>query len=406
MARLPLLSILFAVVGFISLSLVPDLHSKEIVTHQILAGAVVGTNPTNEAKRRLHLKGAKDYFRFLNETANGISGRKLQLVVLGTEMALNKALQASSDGFQTQSIGFSAFWMADTDEAAPMIRDQKQVPRFEVLKCGRILPPANGYTYIPFGGLDLSCRAILQYIETIHRGSEPPKVGILTANDTCGKYVRNVCEKYGLKHPLQIAATIEFTPGSPNLEPQLLKLRASGAEYGLLQCDAPDALSAFKAADNIRYDIPFFSSWQAMNPDFFKVLKGPIRHRINISFPGCLPGDGSSGIHLVKLLMDRYNSISGFRIDYWEGVAMAAIMARAFQKSNEILGKIDGQTVNLALESFQDEDFGGLVPNITYTDADHGASFVTRIVKANRNQTFTPLTEFWNPKTEKVTIIP
>jgi len=105
-------------------------------------------------------------------------------------------------------------------------------------------------------------------------------------------------------------------------------------------------------------------------------------------------------------LIDRYKSVSGFHTAYWEGVSIAAIMARALQKAHETLGKIDGQTINLALETFEREDFGGLIPDITYTDANHSASFVTRMVRVNENGTFTPLTKFWNPKTEKVTINP
>jgi len=103
--------------------------------------------------------------------------------------------------------------------------------------------------------------------------------------------------------------------------------------------------------------------------------------------------------------MKRYKTVEKFDCSYWEGVVIGAIMARAFQRANDKLGKIDSHSVNLALETFQNEDFGGLVPNITYTDTDHGGSFTARIVKINEDQTYTPLTKFWIPGKEKVTII-
>ena len=40
---------------------------------------------------------------------------------------------------------------------------------------------------------------------------------------------------------------------------------------------------------------------------------------------------------------------------------------------------------------------GGLVPNITYTKEDHGASFTGRIVQIHEDGTFTPLTGFITP---------
>ena len=179
-----------------------------------------------------------------------------------------------------------------------------------------------------------------------------------------------------------------------------------GAEYIFMQCAPSDAMAALKSADRINYNVPFFGAWTLADADFFNLEKNLIRNRLNVSFPGCLPGDSTSGINLIKMLMERYKSASGFHTAYWEGVSVAAIMARAIQRAHETLGKIDGPTVNLALETFENEDFGELIPNMTYTDTNHSASFVTRIVRVNENQTFTPLTKFWNPKTEKVTIIP
>ncbi len=66
---------------------------------------------------------------------------------------------------------------------------------------------------------------------------------------------------------------------------------------------------------------------------------------------------------------------------------------------------INSETINQALETFHNEDFGGLIPNVTYTNTDHSASWKARIVKINEDQTFTPLTTFWEPGQEKATLI-
>ena len=49
------------------------------------------------------------------------------------------------------------------------------------------------------------------------------------------------------------------------------------------------------------------------------------------------------------------------------------------------------------MESFRNEEFGGLVPNMTYTKTDHQGSFKTRIVRIHEDSTFTPLTNFLRP---------
>ena len=81
------------------------------------------------------------------------------------------------------------------------------------------------------------------------------------------------------------------------------------------------------------------------------------------------------------------------------------IMEKAFERAYSEFGKINSETINQGLETFRDESFGGLIPNITYTKADHSASWKARIVKINEDQTFTPLTNFWGPGREKVRII-
>lgn len=94
-----------------------------------------------------------------------------------------------------------------------------------------------------------------------------------------------------------------------------------------------------------------------------------------------------------------------FDASYWEGVVVGMIMERAFERANEKFGKINRETINKAMESFRDEDFGGLVPNITYTKTDHGASFKARIVKVHGDGTYAPLTNFYTPGEEKIRLL-
>ena len=54
------------------------------------------------------------------------------------------------------------------------------------------------------------------------------------------------------------------------------------------------------------------------------------------------------------------------------------------------------------MESFQREDFGGLIPPVTYSPTDHGASFTARIVQVKEDGTYTPLTNFYIPGKEKI----
>jgi hypothetical protein len=84
---------------------------------------------------------------------------------------------------------------------------------------------------------------------------------------------------------------------------------------------------------------------------------------------------------------------------------MGMIVERACRRAHEKFGKINSETINKALETFRNEDFGGLVPAITYTKTDHSASWLARIIRLNEDQTYTPMSSFWAPGKEKVRIL-
>jgi len=81
------------------------------------------------------------------------------------------------------------------------------------------------------------------------------------------------------------------------------------------------------------------------------------------------------------------------------------IMERAFARAYEKSKNINPGTVNAALESFRNEDFGGLVPAITYAKDNHGASFTARMVRVKEDGTYIPLTNFYVPGKDKIKLL-
>jgi ABC-type branched-subunit amino acid transport system substrate-binding protein len=247
--------------------------------------------------------------------------------------------------------------------------------------------------------------AVLEYIKSIHKGRRAPKVGLLTYNNAYGKSIHAASKEYASQYNVDIVGIEQFPPRALDLNTELLKLKNKGAEYIFMQCLPSAILMALQSADRIKYNVPFFGTWTSTDPDFFKRGKGLIRNRMHMQFPGGLPVDQTPGMEVMEELWDRYKTVTSFDASYWEGVVIAMIMERAFQRAHEKFGRIDSETINQALETFRDENFGGLFPNVTYTSTDHSGSWRARIVKINENGTYTPLTGFWGPGKEKVRIL-
>ncbi len=397
---LSLATICLIVVGMIAIGIPTGAFAKDIKV-----GAVINLTGPASTWGQFHAKGQQDYFRYINEVKGGIGGNKIDLTVVDHAYKVPEALKYVKKFCTSDKMDMIATWDAGSGIMAKPIIQKYKVPNINYSTYQGILKPPVAYAYLPYGSYIMDCYAVLEYINAIHKGSAPPKVGLLTYNNAYGKSIHKASKEYAAKNNINIVDIEQFPPKTLDLKTELLRLKKEGAEYIFMQCLPSAIIMALKSADRVSYDVPFFGTWTSTDPDFFKRGKGIIRNRMHMQFPGCLPGDGTPGIKLMEDLMKRYKTVEKFDCSYWEGVVIGSIMARAFQRANDKFGKINSQSVNLALETFQNEDFGGLVPNITYTDTDHGGSFTARIVKINEDQTYTPLTKFWIPGKEKVTII-
>jgi branched-chain amino acid transport system substrate-binding protein len=389
-----------AIAGLITTGAVTTASAKDVKV-----GAIINLTGPASTWGQFHAKGLQDYFRYVNEVKGGIGGNKVNLTVVDHAYKVPEAIKFVKKFCTSDKMDIIATWDAGSGIMAKPIIQKYKTPNINFSTYQGILKPPVDYAYLPFGAYTMDSYAVLEYIKNIHKGSAAPKVGLLTYNNAYGKSIHDASNEYAAKNNVNIVSIEQFPPKTLDLNTELLRLKDKGAEYIFMQCLPSAILMALEAADRIKYDVPFFGTWTSTDPDFFKRGKGLIRDRMHMQFVGGLPVDGTPGIELMKELWKRYKTVSSFDASYWEGVIVGMIMERGFQRANEKFGKIDSETINQALQTFRNEDFGGLIPNVTYTDTDHSGSWKARIVKINEDGTYTPLTSFWGPGKEKVKIL-
>ncbi|MBW2168584.1 MAG: ABC transporter substrate-binding protein [Deltaproteobacteria bacterium] len=388
------------VAGMITLGLPTGAIAKDIKV-----GAIINLTGPASTWGQFHAKGHKDYFRYVNDVKGGIAGNKIKLTVVDHAYKVPEAVKYVKKFCTSDKMDILATWDAGSGIMAKPIIQKYKTPNINYSPYQGILKPPVDYAYLPYGGYNMDSYAVLEYIKNIHKGSAPPKVGLLTYNNAYGKSIHAASKEYAAKNNVNIVSIEQFPPKTLDLNTELLRLKSKGAEYIFMQCLPSAILMALKSADRVKYDVPFFGTWTSTDPDFFKRGKGLIRNRMHMQFPGGLPVDKTPGMKTMEYLWKRYKTVTSFDASYWEGVVIASLMERAFERAYEKFGKINSETINQGLETFRNEDFGGLFPNVTYTKTDHSASWKARIVKINENGTYTPLTSFWGPGKEKVRII-
>jgi branched-chain amino acid transport system substrate-binding protein len=371
----------------------------------IKVGAAINLTGPASTWGQFHEKGLRDYFRYVNEVNGGVHGNKIDLIPVDTAYKVPEA-QAAVNRFVLQDkVDMIATWGAGEGLAAKPIIQKYKVPAINFSTSWEILENPVDYMYLPFGSYKMDCYAVFEYIKAIHKGKDAPKVGLLTYNNAYGRSIHAPSRQYAQKLGINLVAVEEFPPKTVDLNTELLRLQKAGAEYVFMQMLPSAIITAFKSADRINYNPVFLGTWTSTDPDFFKMGKGLIRDRLVIQFPGGLPSDKSKGMVVMQDLWKRYKTVDKFDASYWEGVIIGMIMERAFIRAYEKNKVINPQTINAALESFRNEDFGGLVPAITYTKNDHGASFTARMVRVKEDGTYTPLTNFYIPGKDKIKLL-
>lgn len=370
----------------------------------IKIGAVINLTGPASTWGQYHARGHRDYINYVNDVKGGIAGRKIDLEIVDHAYKVPEGVKFVKK-FCEEKKDMIATWDAGTGiQIKPIIQEYK-IPTINYSTFQGILKPPIDYMYLPFGSYILDSYAVLEYIKNIHKGKDAPKVGLLTYNNVYGRSIHDPSKEYAAKNNINIVSIEEFPPATVDLTTEMLRLKGKGAEYIFLQILPAAVITALKAADKIDYKVPFFGTWTSTDPDFFKLGKGLIRDRLFMQFCGVLPQDKTPGIEILQKLWARYKTVDKFETSYWEGVVVAMIQERAAHRAAGLFKTINSETINKAMETFSNEDFGGLVPYVTYTKDNHEGSFKGRIVKINEDATYEPMTNFYEPGKEKVKIL-
>ncbi|MDT8272237.1 MAG: ABC transporter substrate-binding protein, partial [Desulfomonilia bacterium] len=291
------------------LVMVSFLGLQTVHADTIKVGAAINLTGPASTWGQFHAKGHQDYFRYVNEVKGGVHGRMIELILVDTSYKVPEAVAAVRRFAVQDKVDMIATWGAGEGIAAKPLIQRYKIPTINYSTAWEILEPPIDYMYLPFGSYRLDCYAVLEYIAAIHEGTEPPKVGLLTYNNAYGRSIHKPSLEYAKERNITIVTVEEFPPQTVDLTTEMLRLKASGAEYVFIQMLPAAIISTLKSADRIDYEPMFLGTWTSTDPDFFKMGTGLIRDRVKMQFPGGLPSDETPGIQILKDLWKRYKTV-------------------------------------------------------------------------------------------------
>src|SRR5512137_2144704 len=233
----------------------------------IKVGAAINMTGPASTWGQFHAKGTQDYFRYVNETKGGVAGRKIEMILVDTGYKVPEAVAAVRKFAVQDEVDMIATWGAGEGLAAKPIIQKYKIPTINYSTSWEILQEPVDYMYLPFGSYKMDCYAILEYIKAIHKGKNPPKVGLLTYNNAYGRSIHQPSQDYAKTIGVEIAAVEEFPPKTVDLTTELLRMKSQGVEYVFFQVLPSTIVTALKSADRIDYRPQFFGTWTSTDPD-------------------------------------------------------------------------------------------------------------------------------------------
>jgi len=339
-----------------------------------------------------YAQGVRDAVAWTNENG-GINGKKIRLVDVDTGYKIPEAVAAYKRMVGDEKVILLNGWATGDTEALKGQVTQDKVPYLSASFSGH-LTDATKTPYNFFVGPSYSdgLRAWLRWVKDDWKDkSRNPKVAFLYGDNPYGKSPIEAGRRFCKEHGIDLVDE-EILPGSfQDATSQLLNMKQKGADYAYINVTTTWVSIVLKDAKKLGLATRFGSNPYGFGEPLPQVAKeaaeGVTGIMVDVPFGENVPG--------MKRLMDFHQkNHPGDTHDtfYVRGWTYVLVWTEALKRADKA-GKLTGEGVKAALETFKDYDLGGLTEPVTYTTTDHRATTKVDIYQV-RNGKLTKLKQY------------
>ena len=301
-------------------------------------------------------------------SAGGVDGHKIELIVYDTEGNTTKAVQQLRRLIESDNVDV-VFGPSSSGESlvAIDVAEEAKVPMIAHGGTEKIIRPVKHYV---FNSLPTDRVAIAHVLGYFQR-HDIKTVGLMSAADGYGQSGKNILEELAPDYGVEIVAKEEFARQDPDMTPQVLRVRESGADAMLVWGVYPAPTMIARNAQSIGYDKPIFLGYGAASNEIITGA-GAAAEGIHISSFRLLAPDSVPDSDPVKpVVLKLYNE---FKEKYGEAPANFAqhsydailILEQAIKLAEK---PITRDTLRDAIEKV---DVVGANGHFHFTPQDHG----------------------------------
>jgi branched-chain amino acid transport system substrate-binding protein len=348
------------------------LATGQAVAQEIKVGGIFDLTGITSDVGKPYAQGVRDYVALTN-ASGGVNGKKIKLIDVDYGYKIPEAVSAYKRMKEEQVVLINGWGTGDTLALKNFINEDK-IPYFSGSFAGDLTDPAKTpYNFFVAPSYSDQMRAWLSWVKEDWKDtSRAPKVAFFYGDNAYGKAPMEAGRRFAKETGIEVVDE-EILPGNfQDATSQLLNMKQKGADYAYINVTTTGVSLVLKGAKALGLATKFGSNPYGFSEQLPLVAKetaeGVTGVMPHVPFGTAVPGmKALEAFHKANHPTDTHDAM------YVRGWASATVWVEALKRADKA-GKLSGEGVKAALETFKDFDLGGLTSPVTWTATDHRPS--------------------------------
>jgi len=353
------------------------LATGQAVAQEVKVGGIFDLTGITSDVGKPYAQGVRDYVALTN-SKGGVNGKKIKLIDVDYGYKIPEAVSAYKRMKEEQVVLINGWGTGDTLALKNFINEDK-VPYFSGSFAGDLTDPAKTpYNFFVAPSYSDQMRAWLSWVKEDWKDkTRNPKVAFFYGDNAYGKAPMEAGRRFAKENGIDVVDE-EILPGNfQDATSQLLNMKQKGADYAYINVTTTGVSLVLKGAKALGLTTKFGSNPYGFSEQLPLVAKeaaeGVTGVMPHVPFGTPVPGmKALEDFHKANHPGDTHDAM------YVRGWASATVWVEALKRADKA-GKLTGEGVRAALETFKDFDLGGLTSPVTWTATDHRPSTTTAV---------------------------
>lgn len=349
------------------------LAAGQVQAQEVKVGGIFDLTGITSDVGKPYAQGARDCVAHANANG-GVNGKQIKLIDVDYGYKVPEAASAYKRMVEDEKVILINGWgTGDTLRLKDSVNADK-IPYFSGSFAGDLTDPAKTpYNFFAAPSYSDQVRAWLSWVKEDWKDTtRKPRVAFFYGDNAYGKAPIPAAKKFCEETGIDVAGDYILPPNFQDANSQLLAMKQAGADYAYINVTTTGVSLVLKGAAALGLK----TKWGS-NPYGFSEQLPLVAKELAEGVTGVMPhvpyGEDVPGMKAILEFNKKAHPGEKFDAMYIRGWSSVTVWVEGLRRADKA-GKLTGEGVKAALETFRDFDMGGLTSPITYTATDHRPS--------------------------------